>query len=540
MDPRVSSLTAFRRPFRTLRATAGDTVDLACHLSPEISAGAREIRWFKGTDCVKVSPITVERGCEGRVTTVAFDDVSLTLDDVKVTDSGQYRCEMLGEKKEEIFIVHLHVSEFRLVSRSADVGEPSCIAGYIIYCKSFSDFGPHVFCGHDATLPCYLSPETSAVAMEIRWFKGTDCIYLYRNGQVTEGRGYEGRVSVFTHQLQRGNVSLNLRDVQRSDYGEYRCEVTHGGQTVQNDGVHLKAFKLSSHPERSFSKSIPQIRTVHAWAGDDVTLPSLLSPETSAVSMEIRWFKGTDCIYLYQNGQVTEGRGYERRVSVFTDELEYGNVSVKLKDVQDSDGGEYRCEVTCGKDKLENNIHLHISELKLVYRSEDVGKPFESLLIRLENKLTVLPLYETLTLLCHGVTLPCYLSPETSAVAMEIRWFKGTDCIYLYQNGQVTEGRGYEGRVSVSTHKLQRGNVSLSLRDVQWSDDGEYRCEVTHGEKMVDASFYIGVFEFHAGRVPAETPKERRRRASESSDLQPKEPEKTGRRWSYEMLPPEL
>ena len=126
-----------------------------------------------------------------------------------------------------------------------------------------------------------------------------------------------------------------------------------------------------------------------------------------------------------------------------------------------------------------------ISELKLVYRSEDVGKPFASLLIRLKNKLTVLPLHETLALLGHDVTLPCYLSPETSAVAMEIRWFKGTDCIYLYQNGQVTEGRGYEGRVSVFTHQLQRGNVSLSLRDVQRSDYGEYRCEVTHGGHRV-------------------------------------------------------
>lgn len=46
-----------------------------------------------------------------------------------------------------------------------------------------------------------------------------------------------------------------------------------------------------------------------------------------------------------------------------------------------------------------------ISELKLVYRSEDVGKPFESLLIRLKNKLTVLPLHETLALLGHDVTI---------------------------------------------------------------------------------------------------------------------------------------
>src|SRR4029434_310319 len=65
-----------------------------------------------------------------------------------------------------------------------------------------------------------------------------------------------------------------------------------------------------------------------------------------------------------------------------------------------------------------------------------------------------------------GVTLPCRLSPETSAVAMEIRWFKGTDCIYLYKNGLVTVREYYEGRVSVNTQELQRGDVSLRLREL--------------------------------------------------------------------------
>ena len=82
----------------------------------------------------------------------------------------------------------------------------------------------------------------------------------------------------------------------------------------------------------------------------------------------------------------------------------------------------------------------------------------------------------------EDVTLPCNLSPETSAVAMEIRWFKGTDCIYLYKNGHVTEGRGYEGRVSVNTQELQRGGVSLRLRENTWGDGGVYTCQVISGE----------------------------------------------------------
>ena len=80
------------------------------------------------------------------------------------------------------------------------------------------------------------------------------------------------------------------------------------------------------------------------------------------------------------------------------------------------------------------------------------------------------------------VTLPCHLSPETSAVDMEIRWFKGTDCIYLYKNGHVTVREAYEGRVSVNTQELQRGDVSLRLRERRVGEGGVYTCQVISGE----------------------------------------------------------
>ncbi|KAL7838644.1 hypothetical protein AOLI_G00270480 [Acnodon oligacanthus] len=90
--------------------------------------------------------------------------------------------------------------------------------------------------GSAITLSCHLSPEISAVAMEIRWFKGTDCVCLYKNRQVTEGRGYEGRVSLFTQELQRGNVSLQIRDCTESDRGVYQCQVMDGDTTEETAG----------------------------------------------------------------------------------------------------------------------------------------------------------------------------------------------------------------------------------------------------------------------------------------------------------------
>ena len=42
------------------------------------------------------------------------------------------------------------------------------------------------------------------------------------------------------------------------------------------------------------------------------------------------------------------------------------------------------------------------------------------------------------------------------------------------------EGKGYEGRVSLVTQELERGNLSLRLRDYRWSDRGGDICQVIY------------------------------------------------------------
>ncbi|KAI4903396.1 hypothetical protein NFI96_004730 [Prochilodus magdalenae] len=126
-----------------------------------------------------------------------------------------------------------------------DWGQPSPLACSYWDQKLFTLIGPHGDeerqSGSVVTLSCHLYPELSAVTMEIRWFKGTDCVCLYKNRQVTEGRGYEGRVSLFTQELQRGNVSLQIRDCRESDIGDYLCQVTNGDITQEGTvGVSLR------------------------------------------------------------------------------------------------------------------------------------------------------------------------------------------------------------------------------------------------------------------------------------------------------------
>uniref|UniRef100_A0A671RJ37 Ig-like domain-containing protein n=1 Tax=Sinocyclocheilus anshuiensis TaxID=1608454 RepID=A0A671RJ37_9TELE len=96
--------------------------------------------------------------------------------------------------------------------------------------------------GSDIILPVHLSPETNAVSMEIRWFKGTELIYQYKNGQEMRNNDYKNRVSVSIQELRRGNLAPTLRNVQQSDSGDYTCKLFH--DRCQKTGViHLQVRK---------------------------------------------------------------------------------------------------------------------------------------------------------------------------------------------------------------------------------------------------------------------------------------------------------
>ncbi|XP_073797201.1 uncharacterized protein isoform X2 [Danio rerio] len=165
--------------------------------------------------------------------------------------------------------------------------------------------------GDDAVLSCYLHPSISAVSMEIRWYREDDLS------------------------------------------GSYRCEVSHEGQTLKK---HIFLSVVSED-----SNLIVLIGPISADPGRDVTLPVHLSPETNAMSMTIRWFKGKELIYEHRNGQrELINNDFENRFSLNMRELERGNVSLTLRNVQPSDSGQYTCRVFHGGHLLTGKVDFQV------------------------------------------------------------------------------------------------------------------------------------------------------------------------------------
>ncbi|XP_037770751.1 butyrophilin subfamily 1 member A1-like [Chelonia mydas] len=77
--------------------------------------------------------------------------------------------------------------------------------------------------------------------------------------------------------------------------------------------------------------------------------------------------------------------------------------------------------------------------------------------------------------------LPCHLSPRISAENMELRWFRSqfSAVVHLYRDGQDQYGeqmQEYRGRTELLKDDITSGSVSLRIRDIRLSDEGQYKC----------------------------------------------------------------
>ncbi|XP_046891909.1 butyrophilin subfamily 1 member A1-like [Hypomesus transpacificus] len=101
------------------------------------------------------------------------------------------------------------------------------------------------------------------------------------------------------------------------------------------------------------------------------------------------------------------------------------------------------------------------------------------------------------------VILPCRLSPQNNAARMHVIWFRlgqFSSPLYDFDNGRVTVGQDYLGRVNMSTQGLEKGDVSLGLKGVLLADRGEYRCQVIHQEWIKEQAIEVQVKKI--GSVP--------------------------------------
>ncbi|KAF5902819.1 butyrophilin subfamily 1 member A1-like isoform X1, partial [Clarias magur] len=102
---------------------------------------------------------------------------------------------------------------------------------------------------------------------------------------------------------------------------------------------------MESQSERVVGPDAPLV----ASAGEDLILPCYINPSTSAVGMRVEWFKldkVNSLVHLYEDREDksdSQADSYKRRTSLFKDELQKGNASLRLSSLRVSDEGKYKC-----------------------------------------------------------------------------------------------------------------------------------------------------------------------------------------------------
>ncbi|XP_058250565.1 butyrophilin subfamily 1 member A1-like isoform X2 [Hemibagrus wyckioides] len=115
-----------------------------------------------------------------------------------------------------------------------------------------------------------------------------------------------------------------------------------------------------------------------AVAGEDLVLPCFIKHRTSAVDMTVEWFKlyvKDSLVHLYRDHEdryENQAQSYRGRTTLFKEELQKGNASLKLSDIRVSDEGSYKClvEDKSWSDDITVNVTVEALGSRPVIRME--------------------------------------------------------------------------------------------------------------------------------------------------------------------------
>ncbi|XP_062873091.1 uncharacterized protein LOC134334542 isoform X2 [Trichomycterus rosablanca] len=355
------------QPQINITARVGSTALLPCKCNTEYHL-IPHVEWKNDNETVFEQLFGISNhgeGYEGRVD-VPEDELnkgncSLVLKNVTVNDEDVYKCYEVGNniyplKPLLIQTVHLSVDAKETTTQSSDSDSTR---------DSFSE-QPQINIiarvGSTALLPCKCN--TGYLIPHVEW-----AIYLKtvfeRLGDISyPGKRYEGRVDVPEDELNKGNCSLVLKDVNVDDENIYRCY----------------------HPERLFGSLIQTVHlsvvgsilkdqiNVTARVGSTALLPCECNTEYHLIP-HVEWKNDNETVFVQLFGISNHGEGYEGRVDVPEDELNKGNCSLVLKNVNVNDEKVYKCyEVARGISsfKLRSIQIVHLSVDGRFYNSLDL------------------------------------------------------------------------------------------------------------------------------------------------------------------------
>ncbi|XP_026179633.1 CD226 antigen-like [Mastacembelus armatus] len=203
-------------------------------------------------------------------------------------------------------------------------------------------------------------------------------------------------------------------------------------------------------------------RTITAEPGQNVTL-TCRAPSSSE-NRTVEWTRpglDPDYVFVYRNKKfdpTNQHPSFKERVELKDSQMKDGDVSVTLKNVTFTDTGIYECRVAQGQTKapeLINITHLRVS-------ADITAEPGQN------------------------VTLTCR-APSSSEIRA-VEWTRpglDPDHVFVYRNNQpdpTNQHPSFKERVELKDSQMKDGDVSVTLKNVTFTDTGTYECRVLQSQ----------------------------------------------------------
>ncbi|XP_030579223.1 uncharacterized protein LOC115775839 [Archocentrus centrarchus] len=346
-----------------------ESILLPCQVSADVSRDSTAAVWDRKDLNIPTVHVRLQSGDDReqqnnrysdrtsmRADALQTGDLSLTLRNPTVSDSGTYACttRRLGQDQTKIH-VQLKVTEppppaWTKVLPGVLVPVVLLAAGFGVFMyyrykimKSRKDYPlemVEVTQEEKSVLLPFKFTEDLPQDVRVEWKHRNMKVHEYQsnpNQPLLQDQDHRDRTEMNEDPLRAKDLSLTLKDPQLSDHGGYTC-------TVYNKGGDILLHKVVS-----LNVTVPEVQMVETAKGvQSVVLPfkaEVRNPE----DVTVEWKHKDKKVHEYQRGQ--NQSHIQGRSEMNTNPLRTGDLSLTLKHLQLTDSGVYTCTV-CNKDGL--------------------------------------------------------------------------------------------------------------------------------------------------------------------------------------------